>query len=364
MAWKGLPDGQRSRSLRRRSAHDGVCRRAAIFLAGLSLGLALTSWLPETRFLDGASGQRPQLIRQRRTLSFGVPRTPILYDLNSSDHGVAPSSNWVSRELLRRRVRLLCWVLTNPNNAVTKARHVAATWGRRCSRLLFMSTSRSHEDQLQPSVVLNLSVAERRNALWAKTKASLVELYNNYINDYDWFFKADDDTYVIIENLRYFLLDKDPSQALYFGYPFRTIVPKGYMSGGAGYVLSREALRRLVEQGMMQGKCRADGAGSEDAELGRCLMHVGVPPGDTRDALGRDRFFPLHVERYLWQDTLPYHWWIWKYAKYPVRLGWNCCSDTAVAIHYTKPEGMYLFEFFVYHVRPHGIGHKLKQTKS
>ncbi|XP_037529298.1 glycoprotein-N-acetylgalactosamine 3-beta-galactosyltransferase 1 [Rhipicephalus sanguineus] len=149
----------------------------------------------------------------------------------------------------------------------------------------------------------------------------------------------------------YFLLDKDPSQALYFGYPFRTIVPKGYMSGGAGYVLSREALRRVVEQGMMQGKCRADGAGSEDAELGRCLMHVGVPPGDTRDALGRDRFFPLHVERYFWQDTLPYHWWIWKYAKYPVRLGWNCCSDTAVAIHYTKPEGMYLFEFFVYHVR-------------
>lgn len=31
--------------------------------------------------------------------------------------------------------------------------------------------------------------------------------------------------------------------------------------------------------------------------------------------------------------------------------GWNCCSDTAVAFHYTMPERMYVFEYFVYHVR-------------
>ncbi|KAH8042442.1 hypothetical protein HPB51_023452 [Rhipicephalus microplus] len=152
-------------------------------------------------------------------------------------------------------------------------------------------------------------------------------------------------------NRKYFLLDKDPTRALYFGYPFRMHIPNGYTSGGSGYVLSRGALLRLVEQGMMQGKCRSDGAGSEDAELGRCLMKVGVSPGDTRDALGRDRFFPLRLEHYFWQDTLPLHWWIWRYAKYPVRPGWNCCSDTAVAFHYTKPDMMYVYEFFVYHVR-------------
>ncbi|XP_037269215.2 glycoprotein-N-acetylgalactosamine 3-beta-galactosyltransferase 1 [Rhipicephalus microplus] len=352
MAWEGLPGRGRGRCLSRRSAPGGVvCRRAAFFVTGLFLGLALTSWLPETRMLDGAFSQQSQTIRQQPALPFAIPRTPILYDLNSSIYGAVSWSNWVSRDLLRRRVRVLCWVLTNPNNTETKARHVAATWGRRCNRLMFMSTSRSHEDELQPSVVLNLSVAERRNALWAKTKASLVELYNNHINDYDWFYKADDDTYVVIENLRYFLLDKDPTRALYFGYPFRMHIPNGYTSGGSGYVLSRGALLRLVEQGMMQGKCRSDGAGSEDAELGRCLMKVGVSPGDTRDALGRDRFFPLRLEHYFWQDTLPLHWWIWRYAKYPVRPGWNCCSDTAVAFHYTKPDMMYVYEFFVYHVR-------------
>ncbi|KAL1466678.1 hypothetical protein MTO96_042567 [Rhipicephalus appendiculatus] len=86
MTWKSLPGGPSGRCLPRRTAQDGFCRRAAIFVAGLSLGLALTSWLPETRLLDGAFGQRPQLIRQRPAPPFAIPRTPILYDLNSSDH--------------------------------------------------------------------------------------------------------------------------------------------------------------------------------------------------------------------------------------------------------------------------------------
>ncbi|KAH6932869.1 hypothetical protein HPB50_010429 [Hyalomma asiaticum] len=349
---KDLPGGHCGHRRRRRTTHDGLCcRSATIFVVGLFLGLALTCWLPQKNLLDNVSTQPPQPSRRQVAPSFAIPRNPILYNLNSSDHCGAPSCSWVSRTLLRQRVRVLCWVLTTPENLAKKARHVAATWGRRCNRLLFMSTSPSHEPEMQQSVVLNLTVAERRNALWAKTKASLIELYNQHLNDYEWFYKADDDTYAIIENLRFFLLDKDPSQPRYFGYPFKVIVPQGYMSGGAGYVLSRGALRRIVEEGMMQGRCRADAAGSEDAELGRCMQHVGVPLGDTRDSLGRDRFFPLRVEHYFWPDALPQRWWIWRYAKHPLRPGWNCCSDTAVAFHYTTPEWMYLFEFFVYHVR-------------
>ena len=97
-------------------------------------------------------------------------------------------------------VRLLCWVMTSPENHATRAAAVNATWAPRCDRTIFMSSEVAHDlDSL--AVVAE----EGRQALWAKTKAAYSYIYDNLIDDYDWFLKADDDTYVVVENLRYLL---------------------------------------------------------------------------------------------------------------------------------------------------------------
>lgn len=92
-------------------------------------------------------------------------------------------------EKLINEVKILCWVFTHPANHKTKVPAVRGTWGRKCSKLLFMSIEKDpeHED------VISLPVANGREHLWNKTKLAMKYVEENYINSYDWFMRADDD---------------------------------------------------------------------------------------------------------------------------------------------------------------------------
>lgn len=56
--------------------------------------------------------------------------------------------------------------------------------------------------------------------LWEKMRQAMIYLYRNSLNDYDFFMKADDDTYVIVENLRFVLSHQDPSIPILMGRRF------------------------------------------------------------------------------------------------------------------------------------------------
>ena len=251
-------------------------------------------------------------------------------------------------------------------SSTLQARHVKATWGRRCNKVLFMS---SQSDPDLPTV--KLKVGEGRDNLWGKTKNAFRYVYENHLEEYDWFVKADDDTYMVIENLRYLLKDYNSSYPLYFGRKFKPYVKQGYMSGGAGYVLSTEAVRRFIEvmmtvcivmvntfiqSGVDDGEvCRLDNGGAEDVEIGKCMINLGVEAGDSRDAEGRKRFMPFVPEHHLIPGHIPKDSWYWKYQSYPEEEGLACCSDFAISFHYVSPNEMYVLEYLIYHLRPYGI---------
>ncbi|XP_073971317.1 glycoprotein-N-acetylgalactosamine 3-beta-galactosyltransferase 1-like isoform X2 [Rhodnius prolixus] len=278
---------------------------------------------------------------------------------HSNDEEFHKDEDIVAKEL-SSRVRVLCWVMTSPTNHDKKARHVKATWGSRCNILLFMSTE---SDAKLPSVAL--PVKEGRDNLWAKTKEAFKHVYLNYLDQADWFMKADDDTYVIVENLRYMLADYNTSDPIYFGCRFKAYVKQGYMSGGAGYVLSKEALRRFVVEGIPDHtKCRQDNGGSEDVEIGKCLEKIGVLAMDSRDSLGRGRFFPFVPEHHLIPGHSDPNFWYWRWIYYPSPEGMECCSDSAISFHYVPPNMMYVMDYLIYHLRPYGINHMVHHQHS
>ena len=80
-----------------------------------------------------------------------------------------------------------------------------------------------------PTVKLNIT--ETRKTLWGKTKAAFQYIHHHHKNDQAWYLKADDDTYVILENLRYFLSNYNTNEAWYFGCNYRRF--------GAGTLLGK-----------------------------------------------------------------------------------------------------------------------------
>ena len=109
--------------------------------------------------------------------------------------------------------------------------------------------------------------------LWGHVRRIWAHIgHSTHAERHDWFLKADDDTYVIIENLRRFLAGRSSGNAPAW-YGAKLSNPKvngGYNSGGAGYVLNRRALH-LFANG---SACNQMDYGYEDLELGNVPVEL------------------------------------------------------------------------------------------
>jgi glycoprotein-N-acetylgalactosamine 3-beta-galactosyltransferase len=117
------------------------------------------------------------------------------------------------------------------------------------------------DDPKMPFVYLNIT--EDYFRITDKTLKTIEYVYDNLMNDFDWLVRANDDTYMIVENLRLFLADKCPDETKNYGKVLKYLHRKrrytsgnnsaGFHQGGSGVIISRESVRlfaRSLKKGM------------------------------------------------------------------------------------------------------------------
>uniref|UniRef100_A0A914WEK5 N-acetylgalactosaminide beta-1,3-galactosyltransferase n=1 Tax=Plectus sambesii TaxID=2011161 RepID=A0A914WEK5_9BILA len=256
--------------------------------------------------------------------------------------------------VMYNKVRVLCWIMTH-SKAKDRQDAIVDTWGSRCNMLLFIEgggsniTAHRKEELFKTVHKIELYMKESYENLWEKTKLAFRYIHENYKDQFDWIFKVDDDSYVIMENLRLFVNSKSQEDPHFYGCQYQAL--GGYNSGGPGYVMSALNLNKLIQSFSMP-QCSQGSAGAEDVEVANCLRLVGISPGDSRDAQ-RFRFSPFKLENTMFHETLHSRYnWFWGFTAHKLQKGFECCSDEHISFHYIEPNEMRIMELSIYYFHP------------
>ena len=112
---------------------------------------------------------------------------------------------------------------------------------------------------------------EARDRLPEKTYRMLVESLNH---DWDFLFKCDDDTFVVFDGLIDLLKKYHPDDDLYIGMGI--VNPFAYAQGGAGYALTRGAVKKCIKS--LKHLCNDESKNkyAEDYSVGLALKEQGI----------------------------------------------------------------------------------------
>lgn len=272
--------------------------------------------------------------------------------------------------------RILCVVLTHAENHATRLDAILETWGRKCHHFIAASDS---EDESR--YAYRVQAQEGYWGIWDKLMQTLRMILDKNI-EFDWILKADDDTYVIMENLHMFLAnvtrEEMKSQPLIFGriMPWPKLGELGesfgwfispeqkafrdrffakfpnkkerlrYAHGGPGYVMNRNYVKILVDA-YFHSIDVIHGRISEDLANAFTMLYRNITPHSTIDvSSGKERSHPESP----WTMYANPKWLPWIQEAIQNRgEGSDCCSPTSISYHHVNHREMKLLEYQIYY---------------
>lgn len=256
--------------------------------------------------------------------------------LSSEDVLYNRESVFLESTFLQDLVSIYCIVLVRNEDYVETAK---ATWISGCNDYTFVNVaSRMKRGRIAVK-------RTRDNSSWTLLCSSLLSVSGRFM----WVLIVYENTFVIVENLRWFLASQLPSKHHYLGHSIEYWGVK-YNSGEAGYVLSNASLN-ILKSTLNSTFCSAKNVflNKEDFYLGKSLGALNIFPADTRDSLGYTTFHKYH-----WQHELFPVDFNFKTSTYPVL----CCSPKSITFQVQSNNSMYLMDFLLYKLKVFEAGNR------
>ncbi|XP_057367397.1 glycoprotein-N-acetylgalactosamine 3-beta-galactosyltransferase 1-like [Daphnia carinata] len=245
-------------------------------------------------------------------------------------------------------IRLLCWIPSAFSTSNSHAQNVIReTWGKRCDKLLFVYANGAQSKQVNETDDAGVIRIFRRT-----TSEVLQYFYDHHLSDSHWFLKANEKTYVVVEQLKAMLPVQNTGTPFYLAANDKehpSII-------GDVYILNREAIRRLVHHfrhpyvhlSSNEADCkkwahfRTSGKSSDasSTSLNReCLVRLSIVSYNTRDERGCERFLSNRLATELANHQNSVH------------SGDRCISKTAFIFREVETNQFHVFEHMLYRLK-------------
>ena len=175
-------------------------------------------------------------------------------------------------------------VMSSQKYLSTRAKGVFESWGKDVpGRLSFFTGQINRTDDIKDLPIIELDVPDDVYPPQTKAFKMLKYVYENFVDKYEWFIRADDDVYLRTDKLRAYLVRLDSSDDLVIGQPgvgkkeelgkLGLGKDDNFCLGGPGIMMTSSVLRNVGPNIVVCLNTTA--SYHEDVEIGRCLRQYG-----------------------------------------------------------------------------------------
>lgn len=335
-------------------------------------------WTPSIEKINIDQLNYTKWLNNKKLKLQSIPEEVISFDLQTKKSLYNGKRIKLESEYLKDQFQFLCLIWSKNKNL---AKSISLTWGKNCNKIYFIA---SYIDKSLPTI--KYSTLEPSHVSFCKILVKLKLTLPDLMSNIKWILLAQDTSFVILENARYFIASLNHSQPYYFGRPVKTNYDLPiYNKLDSSILLSIGSLKYIYDNYFHNyASCNLKSFNVTNEEGASNLLNISremaislaqmlsinsiASPVDTSDSSG-SKFLPFSLSKHIIPGEISQYNPIWRQDVTKTPSGANCCSDHLISFNELTPTKMYLVNYLLYHLAvfkdsPCGLGNKKPRVYS